>query len=69
MNDDIRETIGAKLKAYRLEREWTYRQLSLVTGVSIVGLWQIEHERVTPHELTVHRIIKRLPGLINERTN
>jgi transcriptional regulator with XRE-family HTH domain len=58
--------LARELKRYRLEREWSLKRLSAVTGMAISSLWQIENGKVRPHELTVHRLKRSLPGFMAE---
>lgn len=68
MNDltPIRKQLAARLKAYRLEREWTLEHLSAITGMAASTLSRIENGHVTPSDLTAHRIMKTLPGILGE---
>ncbi len=66
---DIRTTVpvedfGATLKRSRMRRLWSLRQMAVVTGMSVNGIRQIEAGKVKPHELTVARIVKALPDII-----
>jgi len=52
---------GKQLKAYRLRRLWTLRQLALVTGFPIPTLSRIENLRTKPQDLTIAKISRALP--------
>ncbi len=54
-------TFGEALKRYRLEKGWTLRQVSALTGYPTATLSRIEIGRVEPHDLTKAKIRKALP--------
>jgi len=61
---EYRQNIASKLKTYRLEHEWSLETMSQIIGISANGLWAIENGKVVPQELTVHKILKTLPDLL-----
>jgi transcriptional regulator with XRE-family HTH domain len=67
MNDMNDMNFGKRLKAYRLEREWSLTQLSKVTRIAASALWYIEQGR-EPGDLTMHKLAKALPGLFENAT-
>jgi transcriptional regulator with XRE-family HTH domain len=56
------KTFGQKLKAYRMKRHWTLRQMSAITGVRIATLSKIERGDTQPFDLTQAKIKDALPG-------
>ncbi len=60
-----KKDIGKRLKNYRLEREWSLAKLSQVTRISVSALWYIEQGENTPSDLTMFKLDKALPGLID----
>ena len=59
-----RDGFARKLKEYRLEREWTLRQMANVIGIDIRTIWNLENGKAIPHELTYRKLIKALPGIL-----
>jgi DNA-binding XRE family transcriptional regulator len=55
--------IGKKLKQYRMRKLWTLRQMATVTDLSEATIYKIEVGDVTPHDLTVAKILKAIPDL------
>lgn len=56
------------LRRYRLEREWTYRQLANTAQIPLTTLHGIMRRGQTPNELTMHKLIKAFPGLFELET-
>ncbi len=61
-------SFGQALKNYRLDKGWTLRQLSALTGYPTATLSRIELCRVEPHDLTKAKIRRALP-LFSEAEN
>ena len=55
-----------KLKSFRLDKLWTLQQMAEKTGVHAATLSQIENGKVTPQDLTIAKMRKRLPELFEE---
>ncbi len=54
-------TFGEALKNYRMEKGWTLRQVSALTGYPMATLSRIENHKVEPYDLTKAKIRKALP--------
>lgn len=67
--NDNKAVVAKALKQYRLEREWTLEQTAVVTGLSPSTIQKIENGTHFPHDLTLHILCKRLPGLLDGRQN
>ncbi len=52
----LRETIGRRLREYRLDRDWTMTQLAGRSGVSKAMLSKIENAQTTPALSTLGRL-------------
>lgn len=57
--------IAAKMKAFRLDRLWTLKQMASACDLAVGAIWLIENGRVTPHERTVAKIRKAFPGIFD----
>lgn len=58
-----RHELRTKLKAYRLSRLWTFRELSEATGINIQTLHKIETGGCMPTDLTVAKLLRAIPDL------
>ena len=59
-------TIGNRLKKYRVARMWTWEQLGAACGLTGPAVWKIAHEKVQPNELTIAKLRRALPGLLDD---
>ena len=48
------------IRQYRLDNALTWKRLSDLIGISDSAIWKISHRKVTPTELTTHRIRQAL---------
>lgn len=67
--DSKRKHIASNLKRYRLEREWTLERMAEITQLHASTLAKIENEIVVPHDLTIFKLEKRLPGLFLDQNS
>lgn len=54
---------GERLKAYRMDREWTQAQLANAVGLTRGAISKIENNECEPTDLTKHKIMKKIPSL------
>ena len=59
-----KQSIGSRLKQYRLEHDLTFAQLAKDTGIKAPTLYRIENELVEPNERTLYRLQKAIPELV-----
>ena len=64
-NENGKDSIGKRLKKYRMDHLWTFQQMSNISGISVGALHQIENDEVEPHDLTIARLIKAFPDFEN----
>jgi transcriptional regulator with XRE-family HTH domain len=62
MKSKKNRTIAEQLKQYRLQKEWTLAQVAGLTGLNLASVWKIENGKVKPHERTVAKLKRTLPG-------
>ena len=58
-------TIGNKLKRYRMSHLWTLQQMATMAGLSVGTIQRIESGSVEPHDLSVAKLIRAFPDLEN----
>jgi len=63
---EAKEVLGSRLRKYRLEREWSLTRLSQVTRIAASALWYMEQGKRKPSDVSLYKIKKALPGLIEE---
>lgn len=59
-------TIGPKLKKFRLSKRWTFQQVANLSGLDASTIWNIENSKRKPHELTVAKLEAAFPGIFEE---
>lgn len=57
------ETIGKKLKTYRLSNLWTLQQMADKCGLSTGTIQRIESDAVDPHDLSIAKLLRAFPDL------
>ncbi len=62
----VKKAIGPALLVFRVERDLTLDQISILTGVSVGNLWKLERGKHVPNDRTAYKILRSLPGLIGE---
>jgi len=60
-----REMVARALKAYRMKHEWTLEQMAAVTDLHSSTIHKLENGATLPHELTLARLERKLPGLFD----
>ena len=58
--------LSASLKRYRARRNLSIARAAAEIGITGAALWHIENSSRIPHERTVHRLKKRLLGILAE---
>jgi len=59
--------LAPRLKKYRIEHEWTFRQAGSVIGIAPSAVSKIENGKCKPNEITVYKIKKAIPALFDEK--
>lgn len=57
------KALGARIKKYRMKREWSVARMSIFTRVSVGALWNLEQGRQKPSDLTLYRLQEAVPEL------
>lgn len=61
-----KKDIGKRIRKYRFDHELSLQKLSLITRISPSALWYIENGFRDPEEMTVHKILKAIPDLLED---
>ena len=57
------ETLGARLKQLRIERNLTLAQMGDIVGLTPAAVWKIEQGDVTPNDRSAYRIKQAFPEI------
>ncbi len=58
-----RAALARAVKRFRLERAWTLEQMARACDLDPRTIWNLENQRVNPHERTIAKLYRLIPSL------
>lgn len=58
-----RAALARVVKRYRLERAWTLERMARACDLDPRTIWNLENQRVNPHERTIAKLHRLIPSL------
>jgi transcriptional regulator with XRE-family HTH domain len=61
--EQTKQTLGDKLKAFRLEHDLTFNEIAKRAGIAAPTVYRIVNNLSEPSERTAYKLMKAFPGL------
>ncbi len=58
-----RAALAKAVKRFRLERAWTLEQMARACDLDPRTIWNLENQRVNPHDRTIAKLLRLIPSL------